>query len=268
MENGGFSFKRKEHDRIILKSYEHLYKEKAFHDVTLISTDFIPMKAHKTVHFAASNFFKTLFNIEFDQSSNSVLYLKGINSLDLNLILAFIYLGEVNVSEDRVDDFLNIASELQLEGFSSDGDMNINILDETDSDEKFIDESSKDNNSLQVYSKLDEDSEEYKNQLLNQIESLKKRLKDKEPVPISCQICNRSFKQKTSLDAHNKSLHLGLRKECHICKDKFVTTSGLNRHIRNIHDGQVYECQFCSYVGKQKYCLTLHMKNKHSNELL
>ena len=139
---------------------------------------------------------------------------------------------------------------------------------ETDSDEKFIDESSKDNISLQVYSKLDEDSEEYKNQLLNQIESLKKRLKDKEPVPISCQICNRSFKQKTSLDADNKSLHLGLRKECHICKDKFLTTSGLNRHIRNIHDGQVYECQFCSYVGKQKYCLTLHLKNKHSNELL
>ena len=128
MENGGFSFKRKEHDRIILKSYEHLYKEKAFHDVTLISTDFIPMKAHKTVHFAANNFFKTLFNIELNQASNSVLYLKGINSLDLNLILAFIYLGEVNVSEDRVDDFLNIASELQLEGFSSDGDMNINIL--------------------------------------------------------------------------------------------------------------------------------------------
>ena len=276
MENGGFSFKRKEHDRIILKSYEHLYKEKAFHDVTLISTDFIPMKAHKTVLFAGSNFFKTLFNIELNKASNSVLYLKGINSFDLNLILAFIYLGEVNVSEDRVDDFLNIASELQLEGFSSNGDMNIDVLDdevegkaitETDSDEKFVDISSNDNITLQSYPKLEKDSEEDKSHVSNEIESLKKRLKNVEPVPI-CQICNRSFKLKSSLDVHNKTVHLGLKLECQICRKKFVRLDVLNRHIRNIHDGQTYECQYCSYVGKQKYCLTLHLKNKHSNELL
>ena len=278
MENrdGGFSFNRKDNDKILLKSYQHLYKEKTFHDILLISTDFIPIKAHKTVLCAGSNFFKTLFNIELDQASNSVLYLKGINSFDLNLILAFIYLGEVNVSEDRVDDFLNIASELQLEGFSSNGDMNIDVLDdevegkeitETDSDEKFVDISSKDNITLQSYPKLEKDSEEDKSHVSNEIESLKKRLKNVEPVPI-CQICNRSFKLKSSLDVHNKTVHLGLKLECQICKKKFVRLDVLNRHIRTIHDGQIYECQYCSYVGKQKYCLTLHLKNKHSNEVL
>ena len=77
MENrdGGFSFNRKDNDKILLKSYQHLYKEKIFHDILLISTDFIPIKAHKTVLFAGSNFFKTLFNKELDQASNSVLYL-------------------------------------------------------------------------------------------------------------------------------------------------------------------------------------------------
>ena len=275
--DGGFSFNRKEHDKMLLKSYQHLYKEKIFHDILLISTDFIPIKAHKTVLFAGSNFFKTLFNIELDQASNSVLYLKGINSSDLNLILAFIYLGEVNIPEDRVDDFLNIASELELEGFSSDGDMNINILKdevevedkavtETDSNEKLFDIGSKDDKSLQSYSKLDEDSKDYKNHVLNEIESLKKRLKNTEPV--LCQTCNRSFKLKSSLDVHNKTVHLGLKLECQICKKKFVRLDVLNRHIRNIHDGQIYECQYCSYVGKQKYSLTLHLKNKHSNETL
>ena len=271
MENrdGGFSFNRKDNDKILLKSYQHLYKEKTFHDILLISTDFIPIKAHKTVLFAASNFFKTLFNIKSYQAMNSMLYLKGINSVDLNLILAFMYLGEVNVSEDRVDDFLNTASELELEGFSSDGVMNINIFDddvedtavtETNSDEKFIDKSSKDNQSLQ-------DSEEYGNHLLNEIESLKKRLKNAEPVPI-CQICNRSFKLKSSLEAHNKTVHLGLKMECQICRKKFVSLGVSNRHIRSIHDGQIYECQYCSYIGKQKYCLTRHLKNEHSNEIL
>merc|ERR1712189_13842 len=138
---------------------QHLYKEKTFHDILLISTDFIPIKAHKTVLFAGSNFFKTLFNIELDQASNSVLYLK----------------------------------ELELEGFSSDGDMNINILKdevevedkavtETDSNEKLFDIGSKDDKSLQSYTKLDEDSKDYKNHVLNEIESLKKRLKNTEPV--------------------------------------------------------------------------------------
>ena len=47
----------------------------------------------------------------------SLIYLKGIKASSLTAIIDFLYLGEANVFQDDLDDFLALAEELQLKGF-------------------------------------------------------------------------------------------------------------------------------------------------------
>ena len=42
----------------------------------------------------------------------------GVNSKRLASIVEFIYLGYVNICEDNLNDFINLADELQVKGLS------------------------------------------------------------------------------------------------------------------------------------------------------
>ena len=46
--------------------------------------------------------------------------MRGLKTSDLNLIVDFLYHGEVNVPREKLDDFLALAGELQLKGLSGD----------------------------------------------------------------------------------------------------------------------------------------------------
>ena len=59
-----------------------------FKDITIISEDFKPFKAHRVILSAASGFFSNV--LENIESSNPNLYLKGIKSQELKQLLDFI----------------------------------------------------------------------------------------------------------------------------------------------------------------------------------
>ena len=84
-----------------------------FADVTLVTEDKKHMKAHKNILSACSFVFKDMFQQE-DMKSNSFIYLRGVQFSKLESIMQFIYLGEATFYEERMNEFLAVATSLEI----------------------------------------------------------------------------------------------------------------------------------------------------------
>ena len=84
------------------------------HDVTLVSDDHNKVQAHKLVLSACSEYFRDIF--KNSPNSHPLLCLNGISQQDLKNIMDYIYDGEVQIHQENLDRFLNVAQRLKLEG--------------------------------------------------------------------------------------------------------------------------------------------------------
>ena len=85
-----------------------------FSDVTLITDDKVKFLAHKVVLSPCSRMFK--FILKENNNAKPLLYLGGVGSVNLELILDYIYYGEVNLVQDQLDSFLECAQKLEILG--------------------------------------------------------------------------------------------------------------------------------------------------------
>ena len=132
-----------------------------FSDVTLACDDGGEMvPAHKIVLSAGSSFFEAAFKrIGKIQSSNPLLYLKGVEKQDLELLLTFLYTGEVNVLKEKLEKFLEVAKDLGVKGFHPEKQE----LEEKEQSEEIVHrEESLDNMSEETFTNDPEDLEDSK----------------------------------------------------------------------------------------------------------
>ena len=97
--------------------------EAYLHDVTLVSDDHKTVSAHKFVLSACSEYFRDIF--KNNSHSHPLLCLDGISTEDLRNIMEYMYNGEVNIFQDKLDRFLGVAQRFKLEGLIG-GDSNDN----------------------------------------------------------------------------------------------------------------------------------------------
>nr|XP_022920175.1 protein abrupt-like isoform X2 [Onthophagus taurus] len=83
----------------------------------IISCEGKLIKAHRIVLAACSVYFQQLFEVH--TVSNPLIILNGVKLDDLRHILTFMYLGEIRVSEDKINDILALANEFQVKGLSN-----------------------------------------------------------------------------------------------------------------------------------------------------
>ncbi|XP_040564261.1 uncharacterized protein [Lepeophtheirus salmonis] len=97
-------------------------------DVTLISGSRV-IKAHKVILSACSPVFRSIIQ-SIPSYPHPVIYLKDINFDYLELILSFLYYGEMRVASEVVNDLIKVAEEFQIKGLSNSTNSNeeINIL--------------------------------------------------------------------------------------------------------------------------------------------
>ena len=116
-----FSFKWNDYQSNWSRSLSKLRKETGdFADVTLVTDDKVKFMAHKILLSSCSETFKYILK-ECNQAQ-SILYLSGVNSVNLKFILDFMYYGEANVYRQNLASFLVISEELQLQGLKSSDD--------------------------------------------------------------------------------------------------------------------------------------------------
>ena len=109
-----FSLRWNEFHSNVSKSFGLFRNEEYLHDVTLISDDNNRLQANKLVLSACSEYFRDI--LKYNQQSHPLLCLDGMSFEDLENTMDFIYNGEVQIHQEKLDRFLSIAQRLKLEG--------------------------------------------------------------------------------------------------------------------------------------------------------
>ena len=98
----------------VSSSFSLLRNEDYLHDVTIVTDDNEQTAAHKLVLSASSEYFKNIF--KKNKHSHPLLCLEGVNSGDIRNVMDYIYNGELQIFQEDLDRFLNVAQRLKIEG--------------------------------------------------------------------------------------------------------------------------------------------------------
>jgi len=104
------------HKRNISEAFHSLRKDEHFCDVALACKD-RQFQAHKVVLSTGSLFFEQI--LKSHKHSNPLLYLKGVEANHMELLLDFMYCGEVSVKEEELESLIQTAEELGVRGLAS-----------------------------------------------------------------------------------------------------------------------------------------------------
>ena len=253
-------------------------------DVTLICDDKRQFKAHKIVLSACSSVFKSIINDL--PHNNSVIYLRGIQHQELESILEFMYLGVATFYQERMNEFINVAKNLEIKEISKDVEFdegnvsfeepNIPNTGENDEDaepqrksDEYRNINSSESMQLVDHSTIQRTSEGFfkcdqcKNKYTTK-QSLTTHIKSKhEGVKYACSQCEHQAPTQSSLKTHIKSKHEGVKYACNQCNLQFPLSSSLYTHNRSKHEGVKYACNQCEHKATHRGSLKVHMKFKH-----
>jgi len=101
----------------VFKAFKDLLNEEEYLDVTLASDGDKQIKAHKIILSAFSPVFKNL--LRKNPHPHPLILLKGLSPEDLDHMMKFIYIGEVEVPQDGLQRFLEVAEDFQIKGLSN-----------------------------------------------------------------------------------------------------------------------------------------------------
>merc|ERR1712115_29450 len=108
-EHGKLRLQWNEFDTNIRGYLRILREDQRLFDVTLVTDDGQHIQAHKIILSAGSRFFSDIF-LKSNQT-NMLIYLKGINSVQLEHLLDFIYNGEASIGQDKLKEFLETGKD-------------------------------------------------------------------------------------------------------------------------------------------------------------
>ena len=103
-------------DHPIRTFWQHFQDEHNFCDVTLACED-KQIKAHRMVISSFSPVLRNIVKLNH-QISHTFIYLRRIKFGDLQNLVHFMYQGELNVAEEDVSSFLEVANDLLVRGLS------------------------------------------------------------------------------------------------------------------------------------------------------
>ena len=239
-----------------LKDMLHeMKKSNELTDVTLVCDDKRTFKAHKVVLSACSSVFKSI--IENLSQNNSVIYLRGIQHQEMESILEFMYLGVATFYQERMNEFLNVAKNLEVKEISKDVEFkdeninadNENVPEDENNFEQISDEP--------VYIKNTDAS--FSNRQFLSNSSLHKTSDE----TFNCKQCPSHFNQLKHLKRHIESIHEGVKYECKQCDHLFTRKDILKTHIQSIHEGAKYACDQCDYQARWRADIQRHKRAKH-----
>ena len=110
----------KDFQEIVNNAFSSLRKDRDFTVVTLACEDGLQIEAHKVILSAACPFFNNL--LRKNTHTHPLIYMRGMQSVDLLTLVDFLYYGEVYIYQENLDTFLNMAEELKLKGLYGEDD--------------------------------------------------------------------------------------------------------------------------------------------------
>ena len=266
---------------------EEMHFDDSFADVTLVTDDKRQLKAHKNILSACSSVFKEILHINTNDN-HQVIYLRGIQHSEMKSILKFIYSGESNFHEERMDEFLLVAKNLGIKELGNNAEVGDSVVSAENydnvstgnvSDDKVVFDdipSSQEALPLTEYSQEEpiitsrpfiplvepsispEGSSQGEENLSDNV-----RKRRHEGVRYDCDHCDKQFKRQDRLHHHIKSAHEGVKYVCNQCGHKATRQSDLKNHIKTIHEGIKYDCDECDKQYTDQSTLRKHILSSH-----
>ena len=212
-------------------------------DVTLVSSDQKQVSAHRLVLSACSEFFKTIFHS--NTHSHPLLYLDGVDSREINLMLDYIYQGEVQIYQEHLDRFLEVSRKFKLDGLMAE----VEGKTEPNCEES------------------EQDIELYHEEMVEpaaEAPTMKTKVQDR-----SVKIFNESFEASNS-EVQNKFQELIVKENdtyrCTVCEKTQSHKTKMRLHLESHLTGLSYDCPTCGKNFRLKQSLNMHMSNKHNKD--
>jgi len=230
------------------QSFHIFRKEKDFFDVTLVSEDQVQFESHKVILSASSNFFKNI--LRKNTHTHPLLYLHGIQSTSLQLILDYVYQGEVQIYQEQLDQFMTVASDLQIMGLQESSNVDDGKNYQAYNDSKY------DQNPIvnrKEQKGFQNDQSEYENRVssskivaivdneagddtsITELMEKISQLTDKVDGIYICKVCQKQAKDRTNLGKHIESHIDGITLTCEYCNKKFRSRTAIRLHKMKNH---------------------------------
>ena len=240
-----FCLKWNDFETNVSKSFKVLKREREFFDVTLVSDDEEHISAHKVVLSASSEFFKSM--LRKSNHANPLIYMNGIKSQELNQIMDYIYEGEVQIFQDNLENFLDIAQKLKIDGLTG-GETK---QEDFEGEEKSAYES-------EHLSK----AEDYETSF-----ELMAEVKEYQPRP------GKTTKRSVSLLNSDviKTVDELIMKDgelwkCKSCGKAAISNSNIRKHVEIHIDGLSFPCQQCKRTFRSRNLLSHHKQKEHHKQ--
>ena len=246
-----FSLKWNEFHSNVSTSFKSLRDEEYLQDVTLVGDDSKHIRAHKLVLSACSDFFREIFK-KGRSHEHLMICLDGISSKLISNVLDYAYHGEVQIFQDEIDNFLDVALRLKLQGMLPSEEM-------------------QGKNLMKAYEgqMIETKDDFYEGNVANLMKCKNQDLRDDPKV--SQQIVKSDlvipFKSMEELDEQIKDY---IEKDndgnwrCALCAKTTKKISHIKNHIETHIEGLSFSCPQCPAVLRSRNNLASHTTRQHN----
>ena len=277
----------------ITKALSDLRKDSDFFDVTLVTEDFQHISAHKMALVASSDLFKTILKRAQSSNPHPLIYLSGVSAKDLNFMLDYIYHGEVELFQNDVYEFLNVAKRLKIEGLIGESPPPPPPAAE-EKREVFINEIKTKEKEANIETKKKTRIENKSKKIKDSAVKMENKMEDvihvntegnigneflvdefvpvdpSAPSDVKSDVMNRSVSIEDALaivDTYIEDQDADGWWKCKTCLKTSKSRPNIRKHAEIHIEGLSFACQLCGMTYKTRMSLDQHRKLKHTKKV-
>ena len=257
-----FSISWNEFGSTVINTFKNLFSDKHFTDVTLVSEDGKQVKAHKVVLSSCSPFFNKVLLLTPHQQP--IIFLKGIKHSELLAIVQFIYLGQTDLAQDDLNQFMGAAADLQIEGLQGNQKPVSKTNFDTRTNTEIVPQNTiKENLGVDIIKNgsIHETPEEWNEQMY--YKSQREDIQVKVNGGYTCDRCDYRTQKISNLKPHQISKHDGVKFVCDQCDRQFSTKTNLQTHKQAKHEGKTFICEECDFETSYPTNFSNHKAKVH-----
>ena len=244
-------------------TFRQFWMDQEFTDVTLATEDDRQIKAHKVILSACSPFFRNL--LIKNPHPNPLIYLKGIKHAGLKMVLKFIYVGECNVSNEELQDFLATGIDLMVSGLMENISKEHGEPQDNSTSNEYIKSSETLHITMENYPQNQTITSSNLSDTPVQMSVANQQNVDdvQDNHKFDCKSCDKRFNSDQARLHHKRSVHEGITYSCDKCDHKATLQGNLRTHQKSMHEGVAYKCNHCDFKALHSSTLRTHRQSKH-----